>query len=305
MKLSLFLALISVITLVGYIAYNESKPLIIYPPEISGEVAFGKSFTLPDSMTFASEHVPMEQPDVMERLDRELHINSYWHNNTIFLLKRSGRWFPEIESILKEEGIPDDFKYLTTIEGSLRNDVSPRNAVGFWQIRKATGKELGLEITSEVDERYDPIKSTWAACKYLNKAKNKFGNWTMVAASYNRGMAGMSRAIKNQEEENYYNLLLNQETSRYLFRILAIKEIFENPSKYSFDISEEHMYKPYSIHYLEVNKTVDDLVAFSKENGITYKTLKYYNPWLRKDKLTVRKGKSYQIALPDKIFSSE
>ena len=289
----------------GYIAYNESKPLIIYPPEISGEVAFGKSFTLPDSMTFASEHVPMEQPDVMERLDRELHINSYWHNNTIFLLKRSGRWFPEIESILKEEGIPDDFKYLTTIEGSLRNDVSPRNAVGFWQIRKATGKELGLEITSEVDERYDPIKSTWAACKYLNKAKNKFGNWTMVAASYNRGMAGMSRAIKNQEEENYYNLLLNQETSRYLFRILAIKEIFENPSKYSFDISEEHMYKPYSIHYLEVNKTVDDLVAFSKENGITYKTLKYYNPWLRKDKLTVRKGKSYQIAMPDKIVSSE
>ncbi len=297
MKLSLYLALTSVITLIGYIAYNESKPAP-YPQEIGGQVAFGKSFTIPDSMTFASEHVPLEQPDVLERLDRELHINSYWHNNTIFLLKRSGRWFGEIEAILKEEGVPDDFKYLTTVEGSLRNDVSPRNAVGFWQIRTATGRELGLEITSEVDERYDPIKSTRAACKYLNKAKNKFGNWTMVAASYNRGMAGMARAIDNQQEEDYYNLMLNEETSRYLFRILAIKEIFEDPSKYSFNISLEHMYKPYSIKYLEVNTTIKDLVSFSKENGITYKTLKYYNPWLRKGKLTVRNGKSYQIAVP-------
>jgi len=300
LKLSLYLSLISVISIVGYIAYNESKSTITTYPEFPPEIAFGKSLSLPESISFAGEPVPLDQPDVIERLDRELHINSYWHNNTIFLLKRSGRWFPEIETILEEEGIPDDFKYLTAIEGNLRNDVSPKNAVGFWQIRKATGRELGLEVTREVDERYDPIKSTRAASKYLNKAKKKFGNWTMAAASYNRGMAGMARAIKHQQEDNYYNLLLNDETSRYLFRILAIKVIFENPSKYSFDISPEHIYKPYSLRYIEIIETIDDLVEFSKSHGITYKTLKYYNPWLRDDKLTVRSGKSYQIAVPVK-----
>jgi len=262
-------------------------------------VANAKSISLPASMTFAGEEVPLGEPDVLERLDRELHINTYWHNNTIFLMKRSGRWFPEIEKILSENGIPDDFKYLTTIEGSLRNDVSPKNAVGFWQIRKATGRELGLEVSRDVDERYDPIKSTRAACKYLNKAYKKFGSWTMVAASYNRGVAGMSRAIENQREDDYYNLMLNEETSRYLFRILAIKEIFENPEKYSFDISEEHMYLPFELSYVKVTENVDNLVEWSKQHEISYKTLKFYNPWLRNNKLNVKSGKTYQIALPN------
>lgn len=299
MKLSTYLSLISVITVIGYIAYNESRPKTTYeipPPPL---VANAKSISLPESMTFAGEEVPLGEPDVLERLDRELHINTYWHNNTIFLMKRSGRWFPEIEKILSENGIPDDFKYLTTIEGSLRNDVSPKNAVGFWQIRKATGRELGLEVSRDVDERYDPIKSTRAACKYLNKAYKKFGSWTMVAASYNRGMAGMSRAIENQREDDYYNLMLNEETSRYLFRILAIKEIFENPEKYSFDISEEHMYLPFELSYVKVTENVDNLVEWSKQHEISYKTLKFYNPWLRNNKLNVKSGKTYQIALPN------
>lgn len=264
----------------------------------AGEVSFGKSLPIPETLSFAGEPVPLDQPDVLERLDRELHINTYWHNNTIFLLKRSGRWFPEIERILEEEGIPDDFKYLTTIEGNLRNDVSPKNAVGFWQIRKATGRELGLEVSRDVDERYDPIKSTYAACKYLKKAYERFGSWTLVAASYNRGMAGMARAVANQKENDYYNLMLNEETSRYLFRILAIKEIFENPEAYSFDIPESHRYRPFELRYIEVTEDIDDLVTWSKEQGITYKTLKFYNPWLRNDQLNVRSGKVYRVAVP-------
>jgi hypothetical protein len=204
-----------------------------------------------------------------------------------------------MELILKEQGVHDDFKYVTAIEGSLRNDISPKNAVGFWQIRKATGRELGLEITSEVDERYDPLKSTYAACKYFMKAKRKFGNWTMAASSYNRGMAGISRAMKKQKVDVYYDLLLNKETSRYVFRILAIKEIFEHPKKYSFDIQPEHLYKPLDLRYIEVTESIPDLVDYSKSLGINYKILKEYNPWLRKDKLTVRSGKTYQIAIPN------
>ncbi len=307
MKISQYLSLVSLITIIGYIAYNEATKtnnnIVSLEDYSSWEFppgsASAKSYTLPASMDFAGEPVPLDLIDVRERLDRELHINSYWHNNTIFLMKRANRWFPEMELILKEQGIPDDFKYVTAIEGSLRNDISPRNAVGFWQIRKATGRELGLEITSEVDERYDPLKSTYAASKYFMKAKRKFGNWTMAASSYNRGITGISKAIKKQKVDVYYDLLLNKETSRYIFRILAIKEIFEHPQKYSFDIQPEHLYEPLDLKYIEVTESIPDLVDYSKSLGINYKILKEYNPWLRKDKLTVHSGKTYQIAIPN------
>jgi hypothetical protein len=256
------------------------------------------SFSVPMEASFAGEAVPLNLPDVKERFDRELHINSYLHNSTIFILKRASRWLPQIEPILKENGIPEDFKYMPLIESALLNDVSPRGAVGFWQIMKPAGKELGLEITSEVDERYDPIKATRAACKYLKKAYSKFNNWTLVAASYDRGVAGMQRALKNQRVDTYYELFLNDETARYVFRLLAMKEIVQNPGKYGFRIDPEHLYKPEPLRYVEVDETVKSLVSFSLDQGANYKLLKRFNPWLREERLTVRKGRKYVIALP-------
>jgi membrane-bound lytic murein transglycosylase D len=178
------------------------------------------------------------------------------------------------------------------IESGLMNDISPKDAVGFWQILKSAGKENGLEITKEVDERYDPLKATEAACKYLKKAYAKFGNWTEVAASYNRGMGGMERALENQNVESYYDLFLNDETARYVFRILACKEIIENPARYGFKVSPRHLYEPEKLQYVEVRETIPDLIAFAKKNNTNYKLLKRHNPWLRDEKLTVKKGKS-------------
>ncbi|MDH5367529.1 MAG: lytic transglycosylase domain-containing protein [Cyclobacteriaceae bacterium] len=295
-------------SVIGYILFmgcstsesNISDDIIVDNPPLGEYTTYynAKSLPIPDSLSFAGELVPLLIPDVRERLDRELHINTYWHNNTIFLIKKANRWLPQIEPILKKFDVPDDFKYLTAIEGSFRNDISPKNAVGFWQFRKEAGKEFGLEITKEVDERYDPLKSTEAACKYLKKAYEKFGSWTLVAASYNRGMSGLQKAIDNQKVTSYYDLMLNEETSRYVFRILAIKEIIENPSKYNFEIEGEHLYQPEQLKYVEVTESIDNLVTFAKSQNINYKLLKRHNPWLQKDKLTVKKGAKYQIAIP-------
>lgn len=294
-----------------YIIYNESRtelttaqtgitaPNDDIPVDLL-EYRNAVSLELPDTLYFAGERVPLEIPDVRERLDRELHINTYWHSSTIFLLKRGNQWLPRMEKILKDNNIPDDFKYIAAIEGGFLNQISPSNAVGFWQFLKGSGKEYGLEISKDVDERYDPIKSTVAACKYLQKSHSKFGNWTNVAASYNRGMAGLSRALENQQVDSYYDLMLNEETSRYLFRLLAIREIFRNPEKFGFDISKEHLYEEEEIKYVEVDADIKDLIQFSKEQGINYKLLKRHNPWLRDDDLKVRKNKTYQIAIPIK-----
>lgn len=257
-----------------------------------------KSWTLPSEVNFAGEAVDMDIWDVRERFDRELHINTYWHNNTIFMFKRANRWLPAIEPILAKYGVLDDFKYLAIIESDLMNKVSPAKAVGFWQILEGTAKEYGLKVTRDVDERYDPIKSTEAACRYLLKAYEKFGSWTMVAASYNRGMAGMQRAIEDQKEADYYRLLLNDETSRYLFRILACKEILSSPSKYGLIIQPEHLYQPHSYKVVTIDDDINDLISFAKSQGIDYKTLKLYNPWLRNDKLSVRRGEIYEIKIP-------
>jgi len=256
------------------------------------------SFELPAKITFAGDSVPLKLQDVKERLDKELHINTYLHGSTIFLMKRANRWLPQIDSILKREGIPEDFKYLPLIESALLNDISPKDAVGFWQILKSAGKENGLEITNEVDERYDPLKATKAACNYLRTSYRKFGNWTLVAASYNRGMAGTQRAMESQKVANYYDLYLNDETSRYVFRILAIKEIITNPKKYGFNVKPEYLYEQEKLKYVEVTETIPNLINFSLQQGINYKLLKRYNPWLREERLTVKKGKSYKIAIP-------
>jgi len=303
-----FVSLAALMILFGYISFNELRiPRDTITDTNVAEMHFAVedmpfpaiSLDVPENVSFAGEPVPLNVPDVYERLDKELQINTYFHSNTIFLIKRANRWLPQIEKILRENNVPDDFKYLPLIESNLLNDVSPKQAVGYWQILKTSGKENGLEITEEVDERYDPLKATEAACKYLKQAYRKFGNWTLVAASYNRGMNGIDRAIDNQQVKSYYDLYLNEETSRYVFRILAIKEIVENPLKYGFRINPKHLYQEEPLRYIEVDETVKDLITFAKQHNTNYKLIKRHNPWLRDDRLTVKKGKHYRIALPE------
>jgi hypothetical protein len=252
----------------------------------------------PKQMEFSGEVVPYEIIDVQERLDREMVTNMNYHTNTTLVIKRANKVFPIIEPILKKNGIPDDFKYLAVIESSLVNAVSPAGARGVWQFMPATAKEKGLEVTDYVDERYDLEKSTQAACDYLQEAKAKFGNWTLAAASYNGGMAGISRRLEEQQVSSFYDLLLTEETSRYVFRILALKEIMKNPTKYGFDIPQEMLYTNFPTKTIEVDSSINDLASFAKAQGINYKLLKYYNPWLRDSKLINKSGKVYKIEIP-------
>jgi len=251
-------------------------------------------------VSFAGEPVPLDDPDVRERLDRELHVNAFWHSNTIFLLKRGNRWLPQIEEVIEANGIPGDLKYLAVIESDLTNVVSYRDAVGFWQLLKGTAKDYGMEVDNEVDERYNPVKSTEVACSYLKKAFEKFGSWTNAVASYNMGMRGLERSLDEQEVDSYYDLLLNEETARYVLRAVAVKLIFENPGEYGFNLSEDQLYKMEKLKQVEVSESIHNLTDFAFEQGINYKLLKRHNPWLRKNSLTVRRGKTYTILIPEK-----
>jgi hypothetical protein len=312
----LLISLLSLVIVLGYVRYSNDRVKqllaeagqdrqqeegILPPSQWDAEIPryLAVSYDLPASLSFAGEPVPLDIPDVLERLDRELQINIYLHSSTIFLIKRANRWLPQMQEILRKHNIPDDFKYLPLIESGLLNDISPKEAVGYWQLLKTSGRELGLEIEKEVDERYDPLKATEAACKYLNNAYKKFGNWTLVAASYNRGIAGVARALENQQVDSFYDLHLVDETSRYVFRILAIKEIIENPAKYGFNVNPKHLYQQEKLRYIEVTETIPDLIKFAKQQGVNYKLLKRHNPWLRDDRLRVKKGKTYRIALPE------
>lgn len=252
---------------------------------------------MPEELNFAGEPVPIENFEVRERFDRELLVNSYWQSQTLLFFKRANRWFPVIEPILQEEGIPDDFKYLALIESGLMNVVSPANAAGYWQILQSTGRELGLEVNNNVDERYHVEKSTRAAAKFLRSAYNRYNSWTSAAAAYNMGRAGFNRQISNQQQQSYYNLWLNEETSRYVFRILAIKTIFENPRAHGFNFSEDDLYKPFEYYTVQVDTSIDDLVAFAHEHQITYKELRTLNPWLRQRELNNRSRKVYEIKI--------
>lgn len=257
------------------------------------------SLELPNSMNFAGEPVPLDQPDIYERMDRELLVNTYWQSNGILMIKRSRKYFPIIEPILKANGVPDDFKYLAVAESGLTPIVSPAGATGFWQIMSYTGKEYGMEINSNVDERYNIEKSTQVACDYLKKAKEKFGNWTMAAASYNVGMAGIENQMERQEQTGYYNLLLNDETERYVFRILAIKEVLSNPKKYSFNINDNHLYKRIKTKTVQVDTAITDIPKFAKGYGLNYKQFKIHNPWMRDNFLLNDSGKVYQVKIPE------
>jgi membrane-bound lytic murein transglycosylase D len=254
---------------------------------------------LPDSLYFAGERVPMEQSDIRERFDRELLVNTYWQSQTLLFFKRANRWFPLIDRILEEEGVPSDFRYLALIESGLMNVVSPAGATGYWQILQGTGRELGLEVNGDVDERYHVEKSTRAACKYLKDSKERFGSWTLAAAAYNMGNAGVTRALANQSVMDYYDLHLNEETSRYVFRILAIKTIFSDPAGYGFHFRNHDLYPPLDYYTVKVDTTINDLVAFALHHETTYKELRRHNPWLRSYKLPNRIRKVYEIKIPN------
>lgn len=253
---------------------------------------------VPDYMDFAGEEVPLSNPDILERMDRELLVNTYWQSNGLLMFKRAKKYFPIIEPILAKHGVPDDFKYLAVIESGLTNAKSPAGASGFWQIMRATGREHGLEVNGNVDERYHLEKATEVACDYLKKAKENLGSWTLAAAAYNAGNAGIKRRLDAQQVNGYYDLLLGEETGRYVFRILALKEILSNPSKYGFNFRDKDLYSKVPTYLVEVDTAVTDFAGFAKQFGINYKILKLHNPWLREPHLNNKSRKQYFIELP-------
>lgn len=274
------------------IVYEKEDPVTNGLPQVI------KSVPISDEVTFAGEMVPIQNFDVKERLDRELMVNSYWHSNTIQNIKLAHRFFPTIERILAENGVPEDFKYLAVAESDLRNKTSYAGAKGYWQFMQAAAREMGLEINGEVDERYHLEKSTQAACDYIKQLKERFGSWTFAAAAYNTGPTNLKRYINDQNANTYYDLNLGDETSRYVFRILAFKHILSQPNKYGFYIDEEEKYQPFSDFYtVTVDESVPSWADFAAKYGITYRTLKIYNPWMIDSELTVISN-TYEVKIP-------
>ena len=269
---------------------ESEKPLVL---------SMTASVEVPESMTFAGEKITFDRYDKRERMDRELNSFTYFHSTTMLLFKRANRIFPIIEPILKKQGLPDDLKYLAVIESSLDyRAVSPARAAGLWQFMQSTGKQYGLEITSEVDERYHIEKSTAAASRYLRSAYRKYGSWSGAALSYNGGQGRITTEMNKQRAADALDLWLVEETTRYYYRMLAIKLIFENPQQYGFVIKPDHLYKPMEFREVSVNSSITDLVAFARQNNVTYAQLKDFNSWLRSTKLSNSSGKSYTILIP-------
>ena len=282
---------------IGYYIYEDKldqpeNDLPVFHVMKTSDVEF------PDKFSLAGERVPLERIDVTEAFKKELIVNTYLHSHTIQVLKHAPRYFHTIEPILKEEGVPDDFKYLAVIESSLNPlAVSYAGAVGIWQLMSGTAKELGLEVSNDVDERYHLEKATRAACAYLKKAYQKFGSWTLAAASYNGGMNMLSKQQDRQKETNFDDLLLGEETGRYVYRLLALKQIMEEPHLYDFYVEQLYPVEPVTL--VKVTQSIKDLAEFAKEHGISYKTLKRFNPWLRQTSLKIGKHKTYYIAIPE------
>jgi len=300
--------LLVIIFILAFIVVKDEikQPEVVIQPQqqqiiqapINPSTQFIYSVTIPDTVNFAGEPAPIDLFYMREYLDRELTVNTFWHSSTLMLLKRAHRWFPVIGPILKKHGIPDDFKYLAIIESGLENVTSPAGASGFWQFLKSTAREHGLEVNDNIDERYNIEKSTNAACEYLRESYNKFNNWTLVAASYNAGMKRVSEEIRKQQVNNYYDLFLSSETTRYIYRIHAIKSIFLHPEKYGFFLKNEDLYPSVPFQTITITSSIDNLVNFAKSHGITYKTLKYFNPWLQEADLSNRSGKTYYLKIP-------
>lgn len=259
---------------------------------------------IPTEMSFADEPVPLHNPDIQERMDREILVNAYWQSNAFLLMKRTHKYGPLIDSILAAENVPLDFKYLAVIESGLQNVSSPAGAKGFWQFMRSTAKEFDLEVNANVDERFNLVLATQAAARYLKQARDEFGSWTLAAASYNAGRAGIRRELTRQGVSNYYDLLLNEETSRYVFRILAVKRLLEEPQQYGFQYNSDHLYQRIPTRKLKVDTVVHDFVAFAEKFGINYKILKIHNPWLREGHLNNSSRKEYTIAIPEPGYYS-
>lgn len=299
------LAAVAVVICGLFIQAIQSPEVTSQPPETSSSAEQQSSQTLrvealdiPSVMTFAGERVPLQDTDVRERLDREIHVNTYWHSNMLLMIKKANRFFSEIEPLLKKYNLPDDFKYLAVAESGLDNVTSHAGASGFWQFMKATGKEYGLEINNYVDERYNLELATKVAAQYLINSKELFGSWTNAAAAYNAGNAGITKQMKRQDATDYYSLLLNSETGRYVFRILAFKEILSNPEKYGFYVDQQDLYQAIPTKTIIIDTPVADFAKFAKQQGINYKILKIHNPWLRDTYLKNASGKAYSIKIP-------
>lgn len=301
MKKSLYISIfISIPVLItAFVLLTAGKELEKIEAEKPDVLSMTASVDVPDRMTFAGEEVVFDRYDKRERMDRELNSFTYFHSTTMLLFKRANRLFPIIEPILKSQGVPDDIKYLAVIESSLDwRAVSPARAAGLWQFLQTTGREHGLEVRTDVDERYNVEKSTIAACKYLKDAYRKYGSWSAAAMAYNGGQGRITNELRNQRADEALDLWLVEETTRYYYRMLAIKQIFEHPRQYGYVIKPEHLYKPMTFKKINVTSTIPDLVAFAKENNITYAQLKDFNSWLRSDKLNNASGKSYTILIP-------
>ncbi len=259
-----------------------------------------KALTIPNNLSLAGERVPLEDPNVKERMDRELLVNTYWQSNGLLLIKRANKFFPIIEPLLKKYDLHDDFKYLCMAESALINVPSPAKAAGFWHFLPDTAREYGLEVNDNVDERYNIEKSTKAAADYLKNSKELLGSWTLAAAAYNAGNTRIATRMEEQKVTNYYDLFLNSETSRYIFRILALKEVISNPEKYGFSYNKSDLYTHPKVKEIEVDYEIPDLADFAKNHNITYKELMLVNPWLRETKLNNKSGKKYIIKIPVK-----
>jgi hypothetical protein len=296
-----FLVLTVSIILFGYVTNAQSTRYKSDEEPVTKSISNMPRITapkLPSSYTLFGEKVPIDVFDIKDRLDRELVVNTYMQGSTVQIIKQMKRWFPLIEQRLKENGVPDDFKYLAVAESALMPAKSGVGASGFWQFMKGTGPSYGLEINEYVDERYHVLKSTDAACGYLKDAYAKFNNWTAAAASYNCGMGGYNGASTSQGTYNFYNLWLPDETMRYIYRIMALKYILENPERSGFYLDGSDTYKPYKTKTINVNTSINSLVQFALENGTNYKSIKVLNPWLRDKSLPNKSGKNYQILIP-------
>ena len=257
-----------------------------------------KALKIPENLNFCGEKVALDKTDIYERIDRELLINTYWQSNALLWFKRTHKYFPIIEPILKEKGVPDDFKYLAVIESDLRNVTSPAGAKGMWQMLKGAGRENGLEINDNVDERYHLEKATRAACDYLIKAKERLGTWTLAAAAYHGGNYGIEKRLKEQMVDSYYDVLAGENTERYIPRIVAAKEILSHPQKYGFEFDKDDLYEMRPTYSVKVDTVITNIAAFAKKYDTNYKELKMYNPWLRENKLNNKSRTTYEIQIP-------
>ena len=251
-----------------------------------------------EGVDFSGTPLPLERVGVRERMERELLIGTFRHSSTLLTLKRSGRWFPIMEPILVDSGIPVDFKYLSVIESGLANAVSPSDARGFWQFMEPAAEEFGLRVDRDVDERYHVEKATRSACAYLNAAYDRYGDWILAAASYNMGMSGLSRRMEEQAGNTYWDLNLNEETARYVYRLYATKQVMEHPEAHGFLMEAEDWWSPLQTRDTVVVDTIDDLAEFASERGVSYNALKTLNPWLRSGRLPIGDDQYYVIRLP-------